>query len=109
MGREPLGYLRRLEPPTSRRLISRLAIVLYIRQPTLIRTGRLWLVRELLKKRRRTEVSVPYSGSGGAVGRHNNILKTDFMFVYADAISTCIPQARAACGARSRRIAGGGH
>ena len=30
------------------------------------------LVRALSKNRRRTEVSVPYSGSPGAVGRHNN-------------------------------------
>jgi hypothetical protein len=28
-------------------------------------------VRELPEKRRRTEVSVPYIGSAGAVGRHN--------------------------------------
>jgi hypothetical protein len=27
--------------------------------------------RELPKNRRRTEVSVPYSGSTGAIGRHN--------------------------------------
>ncbi len=32
---------------------------------------------ELPKKRRRTEVSVPYSGSGGAIGRHNSTLKID--------------------------------
>ena len=33
------------------------------------------LVHELPKKRRRTEVSVPYSGGGGAIGRHNITLK----------------------------------
>ena len=36
-------------------------------------TGKQQLARELPKNRRRTEVSVSYSGSPGAVGRHNNI------------------------------------
>jgi hypothetical protein len=39
--------------------------------------GKLRLVRELLKKRRQTEVSVLHSGSAGAIGRHNSILKID--------------------------------
>lgn len=36
-----------------------------------------WLVRELPIKRRSTEISAPYSGSAGAVGRHKNILIRD--------------------------------
>jgi len=48
------------------------AIVLYIRDPTSSDTGKQRLVRERPKKRRPTEVSVSYSGSPGAVGRHNN-------------------------------------
>ena len=48
------------------------AIVLYIRDPTSPPTGKQRLVRERPKKRRPTEVSVSYSGSPGAVGRHNN-------------------------------------
>jgi hypothetical protein len=37
-----------------------------------LNTGKRWLVRELSKNRRRTEVSVSFSGSAGAVGRHDN-------------------------------------
>jgi hypothetical protein len=40
--------------------------------PQLQHAGKLWLVRELPKNRRRTEVPVSFSGSAGAVGRHNN-------------------------------------
>ncbi len=40
--------------------------------PQLQYTGKLWLVRELPKNRRRTEVPVSFSGSAGAVGRHDN-------------------------------------
>src|SRR6266566_3804382 len=46
------------------------AIVLYIRDPTSSDTGKQRLVRERPKKRRPTEVSVSYSGSPGAVGKH---------------------------------------
>jgi hypothetical protein len=81
MRREALGFLRRGGAATPGRLTFRPAIVLYIRQPTYTCTGKLWLVRELLKKRRRTEVSVPHSGSGGAVGRRKNILKIDLVRV----------------------------
>jgi hypothetical protein len=45
--------------------------------PTCACKGKQQLVQELPKKRRRTEVSVPYSGSGSAIGWHNNTLKID--------------------------------
>src|SRR2546430_7282504 len=48
------------------------SIVLHIRYPTSSDTGKQQLVREQPKKRRRTEVCALYSGSPGAVGRHNN-------------------------------------
>ena len=48
------------------------AIALYVRAPHLQYRGKLWLVQELPKNRRRTEVPVSFSGSAGAVGRHNN-------------------------------------
>ncbi len=35
---------------------------------------------ELPKKRRHTEVSVPYSGGGSAIGWHNNTLKIGVVF-----------------------------
>jgi hypothetical protein len=41
--------------------------------PHIITTGKQRLARELPNKRRRTEFSVPYSGSAGAVGRHNKL------------------------------------
>ncbi len=63
--------------------------------PTYAYKGKQRLVRELPKKWRRTEVSVPYSGSGSAIGWHNNTLKIDLMFVYADAISIRILHVRA--------------
>ena len=53
-------------------LIFKTSIVLLHLAPHLEYTGKQWLVRELPKKRRRTEVSVPCSGSGGAIGWHNN-------------------------------------
>ena len=56
------------------------------------------------KKRRRTEVSVPYSGSGSAIGWHNNTLKIDLMFVYAAAISIRILHVRALLAARGPLI-----
>ena len=37
--------------------------------------GKWQLAPELPKKRRCTEVSVPYSGGGGAIGWHNSTLK----------------------------------
>jgi hypothetical protein len=37
--------------------------------------GQVAVCPELPKKRRYTEVSVPYSGGGGAIGWHNNTLK----------------------------------
>jgi integrase len=45
----------------ARRLIPRSAIVLYVRHPTSLTTGKQWFVRELPKNRRRTEVSVSYA------------------------------------------------
>jgi hypothetical protein len=51
-----------------RRLISRPAIVLSTHHP---------MFAELPKKRRRTELPVPYSGSGSAIGWHNSTLKID--------------------------------
>src|SRR6266480_6395471 len=51
-------------------VISQPAIVLYVRHPTYWQAAA--CPRELPKNRRRTEVSVLYSGSPGAVGRHNN-------------------------------------
>ena len=71
---------------------------LTLKHVSLGRPYELWLVRELLKKRRRTEVSVPHSSSGGAVGRHNS--ENRLMFVCADAISTRILQTCALLAAR---------
>ena len=50
------------------------------------------------KKRRRTEVSVPCSGSGGAIGWHNNTLKNRCSC--SDAISIRILHVRALLAAR---------
>ena len=72
--------------------------------PTYAYKGKQRLVRELPKKWRRTEVSVPYSGSGSAIGWHNNTLKIDLMFVYADAISIRILHVRALLAARGHLI-----
>jgi hypothetical protein len=59
-------------------LISRPAIVSLRPIPHIIDTGKQRLARELPNKRRRTEFSVPYSGSAGAVGRHINYNKAMF-------------------------------
>jgi hypothetical protein len=40
--------------------------------PSYLNTGKRWLVRELPKNRRRTEVPDSFSGSAGAVGKHEN-------------------------------------
>src|SRR5260370_6519431 len=40
--------------------------------PQLQHAGKLWLVRELPKNRRRTEVPVSFSGSAWSVGRQHN-------------------------------------
>jgi hypothetical protein len=72
--------------------------------PTYAYKGKQRLVRELPKKWRRTEVSVPYSGSGSAIGWHNNTLKIDLMFVYADAISIRVLRVSALLAARGPLI-----
>ena len=58
------------------------------------------LLRELPKKRRRTEVSVPYSGSGSAIGWHNNTLKIDLCSCTRMRSAPRSARPRAACGAR---------
>jgi hypothetical protein len=55
----------------ARRLISQPPLFFTFRHPRCVGTGKPRLARELSKKRRRSEVSVPHSGSAGAVGRHN--------------------------------------
>jgi len=57
--------------------------------------GKQSLVRELPKKRRRTEVSVPCSGSGGAVGGTVALEKIDLCSCTRDAISIRILRVRA--------------
>jgi hypothetical protein len=52
----------------------------------------------LPKKRRRTEVSVPYSGGGGAIGWDNNTLKIGVVFGCDQHPHFVRP--RIACGAR---------
>jgi hypothetical protein len=56
------------------------AIALWGPHPMSPDTGKQRLVRELPKNRRRTEVSVSYSGSPGAVGRHNNTYKWNYVW-----------------------------
>ena len=72
MGIKEVATFDRRRQEGAPHLIPRSAIALYVRHPSYPNTGKRWLVRELPKNRRRTEVPVSFSGSAGAVGRHDN-------------------------------------
>ena len=81
-------------------------IVLYASARHVNRQRRALARRELPKKRRRTEISVPHSGSDSAIGWHNNSLKNRLTFAYAGAISARILDVRALLAARGPLIKG---
>jgi hypothetical protein len=69
-------------------LILRSAIVLKVWQHQLTTKGKPWLVRELPKNRRRTEVPATFSGSTSAIGRHTQ--NSENLERIAGAFGTCV-------------------
>jgi hypothetical protein len=80
------------------------AIVLQVSRTTLSGTGKQRLVRELPKNRRCTEVAVSYSGSLGAVGRHDSALQLELRCDARVAGTRAVPYARTSLAERGKDV-----